>query len=138
VRRFVLVLVVPTSLRTTRIAHSTKSYVGQAVLVLDSARTEHRSGAQNRDGTQFFRPNGLMANAAPRLGGPAGFDLISAPHPWIDFDFTVWPCGEPRPTSPEALPCQPWACAILSQLLEVLTDYSGSRCLDSAFSDEHF
>jgi hypothetical protein len=31
----VLVLVVPTSLPTTRMAHSTKSYVGQAVLVLD-------------------------------------------------------------------------------------------------------
>jgi hypothetical protein len=31
----VLVIVVPTSLRTARIARSTKSYVGQAVLVLE-------------------------------------------------------------------------------------------------------
>jgi hypothetical protein len=43
VRHIVLVLVVPTSLRTARIAHSTKSYVGQAVLVLDSVRTEQWS-----------------------------------------------------------------------------------------------
>jgi hypothetical protein len=42
-RHIVLVLVVPTSLRMARIAHSTKSYVGQAVLVLDSVRTERWS-----------------------------------------------------------------------------------------------
>jgi hypothetical protein len=39
-RHIVLVLVVPTSLRTARIAHSTKSYVGQAVLVLESVCTQ--------------------------------------------------------------------------------------------------
>jgi hypothetical protein len=38
----VLLLVVPTSLRTARIAHSTKSYVGQAVLVLEKGRVRFR------------------------------------------------------------------------------------------------
>jgi len=35
VRHIVLVLVVPTSLSRARIAHTIKSYVGQAVLVLE-------------------------------------------------------------------------------------------------------
>jgi hypothetical protein len=63
VRHIVLVLVVPTSLRTARIAHSTKSYVGQAVLVLDSVQTEQWSVgvsecwsvAQNQDCTPHAR-----------------------------------------------------------------------------------
>jgi hypothetical protein len=43
VRRFVLVVVVPTSLVTELLAFKRKSYVGQAVLVLESGHAEYWS-----------------------------------------------------------------------------------------------